>query len=74
MLPTTRKLHLKVVGTTKKVRGGGALADQEMGPWWSINSSIRGLPGMSPEINFKCPQEKLQTKMCCPVQGNCIQK
>ena len=29
----------------KKVRGGGrlALADQEIGPWWSINSSIRGM-------------------------------
>ena len=44
MLPTTRKSHLKVVGNTKNSGGGGGtLADQEMGPWWSIDSSIRGL-------------------------------
>ena len=41
------------------VGGGGALADQEMGPWWSINSSI-----MSPEINFKCSQK--QSKLQFP--------
>ena len=80
MLPSTRKLHLKVVANTKKFRGGGradisgsgdgavvlkylgggrgALADQEMGPWWSINSSI-----MSPEINFKCSQKQPKTKL-----------
>ena len=57
MLPSTRKLHLKVVGNTKKFGGGGALADQEMGPGWSINSSI-----MSPEINLKCTKKQPKTK------------
>ena len=57
MLPSTRKLHLKVVGNTKKFGGGEALADQEMGPGWSINSSI-----MSPEINLKCTQKQPTTK------------
>ena len=42
----------------EKVRGGGeALADQEMGPGWSINSSI-----MSPEINLKCTEKQPTTK------------
>ena len=36
---------------------GEALADQEMGPGWSINSSI-----MSPEINLKCTQKQPTTK------------
>ena len=36
---------------------GEALADQEMGPGWSINSSI-----MSAEINLKCTQEQSTTK------------
>ena len=40
----------------EKVRGE-ALADQEMGPGWSINSSI-----MSPEINLKCTQKQPTTK------------
>ena len=40
----------------EKVRGGGVLADQEMGPGWSINSSI-----MSPEINLKCTQKQPTT-------------
>ena len=31
MLPSTRKLHLKVVENTKISGRGGALADQEMG-------------------------------------------
>ena len=43
MLPTTNKLHLKVFGNTKKFGERGAVADQEMRPWWSIISSIRGL-------------------------------
>ena len=34
-----------------------ALADQEMGPGWSINSSI-----MSPEINLNCTQKQPTTK------------
>ena len=50
----------------KKVRGG-AFANQEMGPWWSINRSI-----IFPEINFKCSQKQPKTKICCQVQGNCI--
>ena len=40
----------------EKVRGE-ALADQEMGPGWSINSLI-----MSPEINLKCTQKQPTTK------------
>ena len=40
----------------ERVRGE-ALADQEMGPGWSINSSI-----MSPEINLKCTQKQPTTK------------
>ena len=40
----------------EKVRGE-ALADQEMGPGWSINSSI-----MSPEINLKCTQKQPHNK------------
>ena len=57
MLPSTRKLRLKVVENTKQL-GWGALADQEMGSWWSINSSI-----MSPENKFKCSQKQPKTKI-----------
>ena len=40
----------------EKIRGE-ALADQTMGPGWSITSSI-----MSPEINLKCTQKQPATK------------
>ena len=44
MLPSrpTRKLHLKLVENKKKLVGRAfhALADQEMAPWWSIDSSL----------------------------------
>ena len=36
-----------------------ALTDQEMGPGWSINSSII----MSPEINLKSSQKQPKTKI-----------
>ena len=68
MLPSTRKLNLKVVEKTKKFFfGGGALADQEIGPLWLINSWIMFL-----DIKFKCSQKQPKTKMCCQVQGDCI--
>ena len=50
--------HCKDSRRYKKKWGGGALAGQEMGSWWSINSSI-----MSPVINFKCSQK--QPKLQC---------
>ena len=46
----------KSIRNYKKVRVG-ALADQEMGRWWSINSLI-----MPPEIKFKCSQKQPKTK------------
>ena len=39
VLPSTRKLHLKVVGITKKF-GWGALADQEMVVVNSLSASL----------------------------------
>ena len=48
----------------EKVRGE-ALADQEMGPGWSINSSI-----MSPEINLKCTQKQPTTKKSYGGEGS----
>ena len=74
MLPSTRILYVKVVGNTKQFDvvgggGGGALPDQEMGPWWLINSSIT-----SPEINFKCSQKQPKTKMCWQVYKNIASK
>ena len=44
---------------------GEALADQAMGPGWSINSSI-----MSPEINLKCTQKQTTTKKSSYSQAN----
>ena len=51
-----KEITSKSIRYYKKVRVG-ALADQEMGRWWSITSSI-----MSPEINLKCSQKKTKTK------------
>ena len=38
---------------------GVALSDQEIGPGWSINSSIKLLP----ETNLKCSQKQPKTKI-----------
>ena len=55
--------------TVRRGGGGGALPDQEMGPWWLINSSIT-----SPEINFKCSQKQPKTKICWQVYKNIASK
>ena len=52
-----KEITCKDIRKYKKVREGG-LADQEMGPWGSINSSI-----VSSEINFKCSQKQLKNKI-----------
>ena len=52
-----KKIASKSIGNYKKI-WVGASADQEMGRWWSINSSI-----ISPEINFKCSQKQPKTNI-----------
>ena len=56
MLPSTRKLNLKVVGNTKKF--GGGISGSRDGAEWSItNYSI-----ISPQINLKWTQKEPKTK------------
>ena len=62
MLPSrpTRKLHLKVVGNTKKSEEGVHKRIKRWGPGWSIISLI-----ISREIILKCTQKEPKQSISC---------